>query len=249
VDAPDPGEALGAEARDYTKELVGGRAVRINVIGATNGPVIFGDILLPNEGTLGLGLLTEGLARWNHTQSADPKLGAAEVEARCRRRGVWIGDLPVVGALFRQGGSASGRAAGSVGSEGLDRLTQEIMRLSDGDRARLAQRLGGVLPMQGGGVGQTTLIIRETTPVYVDSPYRGDRTRPRPESETLGQRRPGATWGSGSGQSEPSGGMVYADGRGGFHRLSCFGGGQPGPAMSRSEALGRGYAPCPQCRP
>jgi endonuclease YncB( thermonuclease family) len=258
VAAPQPGEPMGAEARDFTAGKVAGRDLTIQVFGSTSGPVLFGDILLPGGKTLGTSLLDEGFAFWNHAQSADPELGAAEVEARARRKGIWISEIPVLGALFRQGGQAPPTPVATSSSSELDRIVNDILKLSDGDRARLAHRLGGVLPAQA-GVGQTTLIIRETQPVYIDSPHSRDRTRHRPESEDFRHRtRPGADTHSGGGtggvdlghgRTDGGGPTVYADGRGGFHRLSCFGGGQPGPALSRTDALARGYAPCPQCSP
>lgn len=155
VIVPAPGQPLGNEARDFTRERVSGKEVTIEVFSPQEEPFLVGDILLPDDSRLSYELLARGFATWDHLELADPEMGRQEMQARTQGRGQWgapmMAHIPVLRQLFRRPGPDPD--AGGADPAELDRLAREINALTDGDRARLSARLGGAY-----APGTTTII-------------------------------------------------------------------------------------------
>lgn len=264
AECPAGDQPFAAEARAFTRGRVSDRELPIVIFGTDEHGRLHGDIRLPGDTTLARELIREGLAAWDHFGNPNPALGALETQARTERRGMW--QIPQLSRLPALGGAFAGPDGGDV-----DAIARAILMLSPGDRARLSARLGGGLPGSGqtvirqpGQVNDGARIIRSGSARSSDFGIGvgddGIRLRGGASEHTHTQDtqieilggsggtlviEEGGSYGTRHGRAE----IVYLDGSGGYHRGHCFGDGPRGKAFSRSDAIARGYRPCPKCRP
>jgi micrococcal nuclease len=95
IDAPNPGQPWGDEARRFVQGLAEGHTVTVEPDDKTGGRQQRGQVILPDGRDLGLELLKEGLAWHDKRRSADPFLGELESNARKERLGLWGDAHPV----------------------------------------------------------------------------------------------------------------------------------------------------------
>lgn len=102
IDAPEIGQRFGSDAREFLADLVLGRRVEFETVGAdTYGRLLIrvrvGDMQLNHE------MVRRGLAWHFKRYSTDEKLSAAEEHARQARVGLWSDSKPVPPWEYRHG--------------------------------------------------------------------------------------------------------------------------------------------------
>lgn len=93
IDAPEPGQRYGADARQALQALAGNRTARVQELGMDLRGYTVARVTV-NGLDLGLAQLQAGLA-WQSERSAVPAYQQAEAEARKKRKGLWRDINPV----------------------------------------------------------------------------------------------------------------------------------------------------------
>ncbi|MCW5976489.1 MAG: thermonuclease family protein [Bryobacteraceae bacterium] len=95
TDAPESGQAFGAEATAHANDLAFGKVVRVEPISTDSYGRTVAEVVLPDERSLNQELIRAGLARWYQRYAPDDrKLQELEAEARQERRGLWADPAP-----------------------------------------------------------------------------------------------------------------------------------------------------------
>lgn len=93
IDAPEIGQPFGTAARDRLAEVAKGKAVSVTVQGRDRYGRVVADIEIDRH-DVGLALVAEGMV-WHYERfDNDPRLAAAQREARAAKRGLWAGKAP-----------------------------------------------------------------------------------------------------------------------------------------------------------
>lgn len=105
IDAPELGQPYGPEALAFTRRLVLGKAVRVQLAPLLDGGAIRrGRVTLANGSSLSHELLRAGLAWWDRTTTPnDDSLWKLEREARIEQRGLWTDADPIPPWEWRKG--------------------------------------------------------------------------------------------------------------------------------------------------
>ena len=89
VDCPERGQPFATAARNFTRAMVFGQAVRVSVRDTDRYGRLVGDVRVGTR-DLGEALVEAGMARHFRRYSDDPRLAALEQSAQAARRGLWI---------------------------------------------------------------------------------------------------------------------------------------------------------------
>lgn len=89
VDAPEIGEPLGREAREFTEKMVLGKTIVLDIEGIDDQGGIMARVILLNGKSLNRALLRSGLAVWDEDFSEDQSLGKLEEAAMKKEIGLW----------------------------------------------------------------------------------------------------------------------------------------------------------------
>ena len=96
IDAPERGQPFDNRAKQFTGDLVFGKAVSVNVITADKYGRTVGRVILPDGRDLSVELARAGLAWWYRKYAPDDKeLAALEQAARAARVGLWVDPKPI----------------------------------------------------------------------------------------------------------------------------------------------------------
>ncbi len=101
IDCPELAQAFGWKAKQYTSDLVLGKAVRLVEKGRDKYGRVLAEVFLADGRSLNRELVAAGSAWWYRKHSSDRGLEALEREARAARRGLWATQDPVPPWDFR----------------------------------------------------------------------------------------------------------------------------------------------------
>ena len=94
IDAPELKQAFGSRAKEHLSSLIMGKDVTLIVKGEDLYKRTLSKILLDSQ-DVNLTMISDGFA-WNYAKySKDKKFAEAEVEARTKKKGLWIDQNPV----------------------------------------------------------------------------------------------------------------------------------------------------------
>jgi endonuclease YncB( thermonuclease family) len=95
VDAPEKGQAFGAQAKHFVSSQAFGRTVFVSQRGMDRYGRTIGNVALPDGRDLGQELVRAGYAWWFRRYAADARIATLENAARAERRGLWADPHPV----------------------------------------------------------------------------------------------------------------------------------------------------------
>lgn len=102
IDAPEKGQAFSHKARDFTRKLIEGKTIRVEIIEEDRFGRIVGDAFLPDGRHINQVIVEAGYAWWFQRYAPhDQDLAALEADARQNRRGLWQQKKPTPPWVFR----------------------------------------------------------------------------------------------------------------------------------------------------
>lgn len=103
VDAPEKGQAYGAEARAFTRELARGKAITMKVVDEDQYDRLVAEVFLEDGRSVNEALVEAGLAWWYQRHAEGNRtLSRLEREAREAGRGLWADPDPEPPWEFRR---------------------------------------------------------------------------------------------------------------------------------------------------
>ena len=108
IDCPEPKQALGTRAKQFTGDLAFGRTVTVRARDIDRYKRTVAEIILPDGRNLNQEFVQAGLAWWyQHYARRELILRDLEQEARGARRGLWVDPNPVPPWDWRRSGELS----------------------------------------------------------------------------------------------------------------------------------------------
>jgi endonuclease YncB( thermonuclease family) len=104
IDAPEHGQPFSQRAKEATVTLAMSQVVTVQIRTRDRYGRTVADVRLPGGRFLNEALVRAGYAWWFRRYSSDPRLAAAEAEARAARTGLWADPLPVPPWEWRRAG-------------------------------------------------------------------------------------------------------------------------------------------------
>lgn len=108
-----PGQPYGKSAKRFALDLVGGKAVRIDIVTKDRYGRVVGKVILDDGSTLNKRLVEAGLAWVYRRYAKDPVLFDLEAEAKVAKRGLWSDPNPVPPWEWRHGAGWGKKASSS----------------------------------------------------------------------------------------------------------------------------------------
>lgn len=103
VDAPEKDQAYGAEARAFTRDLVRGKSITLQVRDQDQYGRLVGEVILEDGQSLNQAVVEAGMAWWYRQHAeGNTTLSRLEREAREARRGLWADLDPEAPWEFRR---------------------------------------------------------------------------------------------------------------------------------------------------
>lgn len=128
VDAPESAEPFSQQARNFTRVLVFSKSVTISGRDVDTYGRLVARIIV--DGTdVSTALLSAGLACHYRRYSDDPKLEAAEEEARMAARGFWAPSAPKPACVARETAGAKPEVSRAVGSGFVGNTNSHVFHL------------------------------------------------------------------------------------------------------------------------
>jgi endonuclease YncB( thermonuclease family) len=102
IDSPEKNQAYGRKAKEFTSQMVLGKAVIVKSREVDRDGRIVADVVLADGTNLNREVVKVGLAWWFWKYSQDHMLRDLETEARDGKRGLWRDPIPIPPWVFRK---------------------------------------------------------------------------------------------------------------------------------------------------